>query len=120
MCRTPNRHYVRALHTHAVLVTKYRHKAFVDGHLTRVKDVMRTVCEDCEVELTKSGSENNDVHLLVGPRRKSSCPSLSTASRASTPADGDRSSPASPRTTSGPTNCGPLFRQLRRWSASVD
>jgi putative transposase len=46
-------------------LTKYRHKAFADRHLTRLEEIMRSVCADFEVELVEFNGENNHVHLLV-------------------------------------------------------
>ncbi len=59
------RHCVFLLHTHLVSVTKYRHKVFADRHLTRLEEIMRSVCADFEVELVEFNGENNHVHLLV-------------------------------------------------------
>ncbi|MBO0653979.1 IS200/IS605 family transposase [Streptomyces triculaminicus] len=59
------RHCTFALHAHLVFVTKYRHKVFSDQHLTRLEEIMRSVCEDFEVELVEFNGENNHVHLLV-------------------------------------------------------
>jgi putative transposase len=46
-------------------VTKYRHKVFKDAHLTRMEEIMRSVCEDFECELVEFNGEKNHVHLLV-------------------------------------------------------
>jgi len=54
-----------ALHAHLVFVTKYRHKVFNDAHLKRMEEIMRSVCEDVEVELVEFNGDNNHVHLLV-------------------------------------------------------
>ncbi|MFI2647459.1 IS200/IS605 family transposase [Micromonospora fulviviridis] len=59
------RHCVFALHAHLVFVTKYRHPVFTDRHLTRVEQVMRSVCEDFAVELVEFNGESDHVHLLV-------------------------------------------------------
>ena len=59
------RHCAFALHAHLVFVTKYRHKVFNDAHLKRMEEIMRSVCEDFEVELVEFNGENNHVHLLV-------------------------------------------------------
>src|SRR5512135_3420609 len=48
------RHCTFVLHAHLVFVTKYRHKVFADRHLTRLEEIMRSVCQDFEVELVKS------------------------------------------------------------------
>lgn len=53
------------LHAHLVFVTKYRHKVFADAHLKRMEEIMRSVCEDFEVEMKEFNGENNHVHLLV-------------------------------------------------------
>jgi putative transposase len=59
------RHCAFILHAHLVFVTKYRHKVFTDAHLKRMEEIMRSVCEDFEVELKEFNGENNHVHLLV-------------------------------------------------------
>ncbi|MGY4966298.1 IS200/IS605 family transposase [Streptomyces sp. 900105245] len=59
------RHCTFILHAHLVFVTKYRHKVFTDAHLKRMEEIMRSVCEDFEVELKEFNGENNHVHLLV-------------------------------------------------------
>ncbi|MFI0717436.1 IS200/IS605 family transposase, partial [Streptomyces inhibens] len=59
------RHCSFVLHAHLVFVTKYRHKVFTDRHLTRLEEIMRSVCGDFEVELVEFNGENNHVHLLV-------------------------------------------------------
>ncbi|MET8420197.1 IS200/IS605 family transposase [Streptomyces sp. NPDC005134] len=59
------RHCAFVLHAHLVFVTKYRHKVFKDAHLTRMEEIMHTVCEDFECELVEFNGENNHVHLLV-------------------------------------------------------
>jgi putative transposase len=48
-----------------VFVTKYRHKAFSNRHLTRLEEVMRALYADFEAELVEFNSESNHVHLLV-------------------------------------------------------
>ncbi|EFL18369.1 transposase IS200-family protein [Streptomyces sp. C] len=59
------RHGAFVMHAHLVFVTKYRHKVFKDVHLTRMEEIMRSVCEDFETELVEFNGENNHVHLLV-------------------------------------------------------
>ncbi|MFB7620756.1 IS200/IS605 family transposase [Kitasatospora sp. NPDC056181] len=59
------RHCTFVLHAHLVFVTKYRHEVFADRHLTRLDEIMRSVCEDFEVELTEFDGAGNHVHLLV-------------------------------------------------------
>jgi putative transposase len=59
------RHCVFALHAHLVFVTKYRHKVLTDRHLTRMEQVMRSVCEDFAAELVEFNGEADHVHLLV-------------------------------------------------------
>jgi putative transposase len=48
-----------------VFVTKYRHEVFTDAHLTRMEEIMRSVCEDFETELAEFNGEADHVHLLV-------------------------------------------------------
>ena len=59
------RHCVFALHAHLVFVTKFRHNVFTDRHLTRLEEIMRTVCADFETELVEFNGEGEHVHLLV-------------------------------------------------------
>jgi putative transposase len=59
------RHCVFALHAHLVFVTKFRHKVFDDHHLTRMEQIMRTVCADFETKLIEFNGEHHHVHLLV-------------------------------------------------------
>lgn len=53
------------MHVHLVFVTKFRHKVFTDVHLTRMEEIMRSVCADFECELVEFNGEDNHVHLLV-------------------------------------------------------
>ncbi|MGI5289691.1 IS200/IS605 family transposase [Nonomuraea polychroma] len=59
------RHCVFLLHTHLVFVTKFRHRVFTGTHLTRMEEIMRSVCADFETRLTEFNGENNHVHLLA-------------------------------------------------------
>ncbi len=59
------RHCVFVLHAHLVFVTKYRHRVFTERHLTRLEQIMRSVCEDFEVELVEFNGAHDHVHLLV-------------------------------------------------------
>jgi len=59
------RHCAFIRQAHLVFVTKYRHKVFTDAHLKRMEEIMRSVCEDFEVELKEFNGENSHVHLLV-------------------------------------------------------
>jgi putative transposase len=56
---------VFALHAHLVFVTKFRHKVFSDRHLTRMSEIMRSVCADFETDLVEFNGKNNHIHLLV-------------------------------------------------------
>lgn len=58
-------HCAFAFHVHVAFVTKHQHPVFTDRHLTRLEDVMHTVCDDFEVELVEFNGERNHVHLLV-------------------------------------------------------
>lgn len=53
------------MHVHLVFVTEFRHKVFTDVHLTRMEEIMRSVCADFECTLVEFNGENNHVHLLV-------------------------------------------------------
>ncbi|SDX62640.1 putative transposase [Saccharopolyspora shandongensis] len=53
------------MHAHLVFVTKYRHLAFTNTHLTRMEEIMREVCGDFETKLEGFNGEANHVHLLV-------------------------------------------------------
>jgi putative transposase len=59
------RHCVFVLHAHLVFVTKFRHPVFTDTHLTRLEEIMRSVCADFETELTEFNGADDHVHLLV-------------------------------------------------------
>ncbi|MEV4477453.1 IS200/IS605 family transposase [Nonomuraea salmonea] len=59
------RHCVFMLHAHLVFVTKFRHRVFTGKHLTRLQEIMRSVCADFETELREFNGEDNHVHLLV-------------------------------------------------------
>ncbi|WP_406067722.1 IS200/IS605 family transposase [Micromonospora sp. NBC_01638] len=59
------RHCVFALHAHLVFVTKFRHDVFADRHLTRIEEILQTVCTNFETELVEFNGENNHIHLLV-------------------------------------------------------
>ncbi|SCG70113.1 IS200/IS605 family transposase [Micromonospora inositola] len=58
-------HCVFVLHAHLVFVTKYRHKVFTDRHLTRLEDIMQTVCANADTEPVNFNGDDNHVHLLV-------------------------------------------------------
>ncbi|MFI7701306.1 IS200/IS605 family transposase [Nonomuraea sp. NPDC049480] len=60
------RHCVFLLHAHLVFVTKFRHRVFTGTHLTRMEEIMRSVCAGFETQLTEFNGENNHVRLLVG------------------------------------------------------
>ncbi|MEU6788063.1 IS200/IS605 family transposase [Nonomuraea angiospora] len=59
------RHCVFLLHAHLVFVTKIRHQVFTDTHLTRMEEIMRSVCADFETELREFNGKDDHVHLLV-------------------------------------------------------
>ncbi|WP_330309752.1 MULTISPECIES: IS200/IS605 family transposase [unclassified Streptomyces] len=59
------RHCVFVMHVHLVFVTKFRHNVFTDDHLTRMEEIMRSVCADFEGELVEFDGEDHYVHLLV-------------------------------------------------------
>lgn len=46
-------------------MTKYQHKVFTDQHLTRLEEIMRSVCGDFECEMAEFNGKANHVHLLV-------------------------------------------------------
>ncbi|GAA3598388.1 IS200/IS605 family transposase [Nonomuraea rosea] len=60
------RHCVFLRHAHVVFVTKFRHRVFTGTHLTRMEEIMRSVCAGFETQLSEFNGENNHVHLLVG------------------------------------------------------
>ena len=70
------RHCIFVLHAHLVFVTKFRHRVFTDGHLSRMEAIMRDVCADFETELVEFNSETNHVHLLVNFPPKVALPKL--------------------------------------------
>ena len=59
------RHCVFAIHAHLVFVTKYRKRVFTSEALDILKDVMKKVCNDFDVELAAFEGEDNHVHLLI-------------------------------------------------------
>lgn len=59
------RHVVFLMHANLVFVTKYRHPVFTNTHLTRMEEIMTTVCEDFECKLIEFNGERDHVHLLV-------------------------------------------------------
>ncbi|WP_330309557.1 MULTISPECIES: IS200/IS605 family transposase [unclassified Streptomyces] len=59
------RHCVFVMHVHANFPTKFRHKVFIHAHLTRMEEIMRSVCADFECELVEFNGDDNHVHLLV-------------------------------------------------------
>ncbi|WP_330301726.1 MULTISPECIES: IS200/IS605 family transposase [unclassified Streptomyces] len=59
------RHCVFVTHVHLIFVTKLRHKVFTHTHLTRMEEIMRSVCADFGCELVEFNGEDNHVHLLV-------------------------------------------------------
>jgi putative transposase len=59
------RHCVFTLHAHLVFITKYRHACFTSKHLSTLKNLFRSVCEDFETELIEFNGEGDHVHLLV-------------------------------------------------------
>jgi hypothetical protein len=59
------RHCVFVMNVHLVFVTKFRLRVFTDAHLTRMEEIMRSVCADFECELVEFNGEDNHVHLLV-------------------------------------------------------
>ncbi|WP_372405869.1 IS200/IS605 family transposase [Streptomyces luteireticuli] len=66
------RYCVFVTHVHLVFVAKFRHKVFTDAHLTRMEEIMRSVCGDFECELVEFNGEDSHVHLLVNFPPKSS------------------------------------------------
>ncbi|WP_442819310.1 IS200/IS605 family transposase [Streptomyces sp. NBC_01236] len=58
-------HCVFVMHVHVVFVTKCRHEVFTDAHLTRVEEIMRSVCAGFACELVEFNGEDNHAHLLV-------------------------------------------------------
>ncbi|WP_330301611.1 MULTISPECIES: IS200/IS605 family transposase [unclassified Streptomyces] len=59
------RHCIFMTHVHLVFVTKFRHNVFTDDHLTRMEEIMRSVCADFEGELVEFNGGDSHVHLLV-------------------------------------------------------
>ncbi|WP_406470576.1 IS200/IS605 family transposase [Streptomyces sp. NBC_01615] len=59
------RHFVLVMHVPVVFVTKFQHKVFTHAHLTRMEEIMRSVCADFACELVEFNGEDNHAHLLV-------------------------------------------------------
>lgn len=105
------------MHVYLVFVTKFRHRVFTNVHLTRMEEIMRSVCADFECELVEFNGETSHVHLLVDFQPKVAVTTLvnslkgisSRRLRLGAP-PGRRlgeNSPTSYATTGGPTNSGP-------------
>jgi putative transposase len=112
------RHCALVMHVHLVFVTKFLHKEFTDAHLTRMEEIMRSVCADFECELVEFNGENNHGHLLVNFPPKVTVTKLvnslkgvsSRRLRLGAP-PGRRLRESSPTwygTTGGPTSSGPV------------
>jgi putative transposase len=73
-------HFRRTAHTrfdikyHLVWITKYRKKILKRDVGLRVRQIVRTICAELEVEILKVHVSSNHVHLFV------SCPSHVSAS----------------------------------------
>jgi putative transposase len=59
------RHCVSNLHVHLVFVTKYRRRVFDRATLSRLQEIVETVCIDFEAQLVEFDGEDDHVHLLV-------------------------------------------------------
>ncbi|WP_406326633.1 IS200/IS605 family transposase [Streptomyces sp. NBC_00203] len=59
------RHCIFVTHAHLIFVTKLRHKVLTHAHLTRMEEIMWSVCADFECELVEFNGEDHYVHLLV-------------------------------------------------------
>src|SRR5213076_3374130 len=75
-------HYRRTAHTrfdiklHLVWITKYR-KKFLRGDVgVRLRQIVRTICAELEVEILKGHVRSDHVHLFVScpPHVSASCP----------------------------------------------
>ena len=53
------------MQVHLVFVSKFRHRAFTERHLTRLEEIVPDVCGDFEAELVEFSGEGQHVHLLV-------------------------------------------------------
>lgn len=58
-------HTVFEIHLHVVWVTKYRKKILVGEVATRVRDMIRRICREQEVEIIKGHVSKDHVHLFV-------------------------------------------------------
>ena len=58
-------HCAHCVHTHLVIVTKYRRKVLKDEHLDRIKTLFNEICQKQEIELIEFEGEDNHVHLLI-------------------------------------------------------
>ena len=59
------RHCVSNLHVHLVFVTKYRRRVFNRAILSRLQEIVETVCIDFEAQLVEFDGEDDHVQLLV-------------------------------------------------------
>ena len=58
-------HTVFEIHLHLVWVTKYRRKVLVGEVGFRVRDLLRQICEEQEVNIIKGHVSKDHVHLFV-------------------------------------------------------
>lgn len=54
-----------SMHCHLVFVTKYRYQVLKKYMYPTLKELLRSVCVDFEVELKEFNGESDHVHLLV-------------------------------------------------------
>ncbi|MFE5375793.1 IS200/IS605 family transposase [Streptomyces mirabilis] len=59
------RHCVFLMYVYLVFVTRFRNKVFTDAHLTRMEEIMRSVCADFACERVEFNGEDDPVHLVV-------------------------------------------------------
>ena len=58
-------HTVYQIHLHLVWTTKYRKKILTGEVATRVRDLIREMCGDADIKISKGHVSKDHVHLLV-------------------------------------------------------
>jgi putative transposase len=96
------------MHVHLVFVTKFRHKVFTDAHLSRMEEIMQSVCTGFECDLVEFNGEDNHVHLLVNfPPKVAVTKLVNSLKWRLLPPPPSGVTPTWRATTGGPTSPGP-------------
>jgi putative transposase len=63
-------HSVFLIHSHLVLITKYRKKCITKPMLARLEEILRATCADWDCELKEFNGEADHVHCLISMNPK--------------------------------------------------